>query len=571
MAKLDKICRDEKNIVEDDIKVLCFLKDITDGRQYVQLSFSIPGEERAPTVLVPLKEANSKNILTYLPDNYIIRYDSSAKQHAYMRQIISEAQKSDVPCYDMIKQGYNIGPKGELLYGLGDIIIGSHSSQCRVWNPNGLRAHRGLIRGTSCVELFDWVYAWTKHAEHLTALLIVALSPFVYPILKELSPQSEALNAYLVGKTGSGKTSFATLLTDLFQGREYSYSLIANKDAFYKLVKYRSHIPILIDDLNKSASNDNNYKKIGKLSELIQTKSSATGSFTDDVSGEDLKKISLIITAEEALRAPSSMNRCVVIKFPDSLDTSLLTEMQENNLFPVLVYMLTSWICNSRNEICKSIANELLNMKLDLPYESITSSGEARIGMSYKTMLITQSVLMEFMRFCIQGKEADYSNKYHKLKNRLTQGITEAVRTTKEASRSLEDNEALQFLVNLFKYDPDKVIAKSTEEYFGSDDKLIFCFRGIYYFRGPKMQQYLKSHFYAISSTKFARELKKEGILKARETDKDNSYTLPKELRKKYNDDLRYYRIRADALNSLVANQCDNVLELFGSSLRKYT
>ena len=78
------------------------------------------------------------------------------------------------------------------------------------------------------MEIFNWVYAWTKHAYHLTALLIVALSPFVYPILEELLPGTEALNAYLVGKTGSGKTSFATLLTDLFQGRDYSFSLIAN-------------------------------------------------------------------------------------------------------------------------------------------------------------------------------------------------------------------------------------------------------------------------------------------------------------------------------------------------------
>ena len=124
-TKLDKSGKCIESISEDDVKVVCFLKDDT-GRPYVQLSFSIPGEERAPTVLVPMAEVNSKALLlSYLPENYVIRFASSAKQHAYMRQIISEAQKSDVPCYDMIKQGYNIGPKASCYTGLG-ILLSVH-------------------------------------------------------------------------------------------------------------------------------------------------------------------------------------------------------------------------------------------------------------------------------------------------------------------------------------------------------------------------------------------------------------------------------------------------------------
>ena len=564
IAKLDKSGKDV-DILEDDVKVLCFLKDVN-GRLYVKLSFQIPQEERSPTAIVPMKAVNSKDLLNYLPENYVIRFASSLKQQAYMRYIIYEAQNV-APCYDMVKQGYNTGSHGELLYGFGDVIIGSQSPKCFVWNPNELRANMSLIKKTRCMELFDWAYAWTKHAEHLAALLIVALSPFVYPILKDLSPQSEALNAYLVGKTGSGKSSFATLITDLFQGKEYSFSLIANKDAFYKLIKHRSHIPILIDDLNKSAASDCNYKKIGKLSEIIQTKSSA-GIFDGDLSAEDMKKISLIITAEEALKAPSSMNRCVVIKFPYSFDAELLTEMQTNNLFPTLVYRLVSWICHGREEICKRVANELLNMKINLPYESITSAGEARIGMSYKTMLITQVVVMEFMKCCI-GKEGRYMKKYNKLKERLTDGITEAVRNTKEAARSLDENNVLTFFVDLFKYDPDKVIAKSVDEYFNSNGKLIFCYEGIYYFRGEEMQKYLKSRFYTISNKRISDELQQEGLLYTRK--KECSFPLPKKIRNHYKQGAeRYYRIYADVMDSLVESKCDSVLELFGSSLRKY-
>ena len=565
VAKFDKSGKHIESISDDDIKVICFLKDVTDGRQYVKLSFSIPGEEQSPKAIVPLKDVNSKDIVDYLPDIYIMRFSSNSQQAVYMRQIISEAQHSNCPRYDIIKQGYSTDAGGNLLYGFGDCIIGSDSSRCAVWNPKNLKANIDLITKTSYVKLFDWVYAWAKQSEHLAALLIVALSPFVYPICKELYSPSEALNAYLVGKTGSGKTSFATLLTDLFQGKEYSFSLIANKEVFYELVKHRSHVPILIDDLNKSASSYNNHKKIGKASDLLQTKSSA-GTFDGDLSAEDLKKISLIITAEETLRSPSSMNRCVVIKFPDSFDANLLTELQTNNLFPMLAYRLISWICHSREEICKRVANEILKMKPKLPYESITSSGEARMCMSYKTMLITQTVIMEFVKLCIRGQD-NYMKKYIKLNDCITNGIIDAIRNTKEAARRFEDNNALAFLVNLFKYDPDRVIAKSVGEYFSSDDKIIFGYEGIYYFRGEKMQEYLKSHFYTISNKKFSSELEREGLLYTRNKDKDRSYPLPKELRKRYNEDVRYYRIYADKLNSLVANNCDTIFELFGSHI----
>lgn len=570
LAKLNKRGKKIEKKFEDDIKVVCFLKSINDGHKYVQLSFDIPREGRAPMVLVPMSVVNTKELSNYLPENYVMRLSSAGQQAVYMRQIISEAQQNKgVPCYDMINQGYNTDSKGNLSYGLGDMIIGYHSPKCSVWNPNELRANTDLIKETSYVELFDWVYAWTKHSDHLTALLIVALSPFVAPILKELLPQAEALNAYVVGKTGSGKTSYASLLTNLFPGGEHCFSLIADPSSFYDLVKHRANIPVLIDDLNKSSSSQNNCKKVQKLSEIIQTKSSG-GRFTDDVSAENLKKLSLIITAEESLRAPSSMNRCVVIKFPDTFNQETLTEMQANNLFPALVYRLIDWICGGREEICESVANALLGTKLNLPYESITSSGEARIAMSYKTMLITQAIIMEFMqRFCTQ-REDNFMKKYNKLNNRITQGITEAVRNTKEAARSSDESGVIAFFVNLFKYDLDNVIARDDDEYFDSGNKLIFHYDGKYYYKGEKMEKYLKEHFYTISKTKLAVELEREGLLYTRDKDKDRSYPLPKKLRKKHDDDLRYYRIYASAMDSLVASKCDNVIELFGTSLNKY-
>ena len=569
IAKLDKSGKNIANISDDDINAVCFLENISNGRQYVQLSFDIPGKERAPQVLVPMSAVNTKDILNYLPEEYVIRFSSSGQQAAYMRQRIYDAQSAGLLRYNMISQGYNKTVDGRLLYGLGDLVVGASSkSSLRVFNPNNLRVNRRLIKETTPLDLFRWVSLWTSQDLCLSALLIVALSPFVYPIIKELSPQSEALNGYLVGRTGSGKTSYGTLVTDLFQGRGSSISLISHKDDFFKIIKDRSYTSILIDDLNKSSSSQENYKKIGKLSELIQLKSSE-GTFLDDLAADDMKNISLIITAEEALGAPSSMNRCVVIKFPNSFNAEILTELQTNNLFPALVYRLIEWICRHQNAICELVAREFRNRKnLELPYQNIVSAGDSRICMSYRTMLVTQTVLEKYFKQCMGAEEIYYTN-YNKLSKALTRGVEEAIRNTKEASRALEENNVLSFFVDLFKYDVDCKIAKNAEEYFTSKDKLIFFYEGYYYFQGSVLQSYMQERYYKISSKRLSEELKKLGLLKTRKG--ECSFPLPKKLRREYGQEgVRYYCLYSDALHSLVSNKCDNIIELFGTSLSKY-
>jgi hypothetical protein len=203
-----------------------------------------------------------------------------------------------------------------------------------------------------------------------------------------------------------------------------------------------------------------------------------------------------------------------------------------------------------------------------LPYESITSAGEARIGMSYKVMLITQLVLQEFLLAGVDSNNCHHK-KYNKITERLTSGIIGAIRHTKEASRSPDENNIVHALVDLFKYNLDDKIADTPDEYFRTRDRLIFRHEDYYYFKGGDMARYLSERFYKISNKRISCELQKEGLLCVRKG--ECSFPLPKKLRKKYDQDgVRFYRIYADVLDALVKDSCDNVLELFGSSLRKY-
>lgn len=567
--KFDSNGKTINRILENDIKVVRFQKSLKDGRKYVQLSFAVPGEKRALEALVPMAVVNSKDILKYLPEGYVVKFNPpTSQQTAYMRRIISDAQANNYCCCDMVEQGYNVGSDGRLIYGFGNLIVGDRSDvDYQVFNPLKLRADVKRIKETSRLDIFDWVYQWTEQEKYLSALLMVALSPFVYPILEKILPQSEALNAYVVGRTGSGKTSYAGLVTNIFQGKEFSYSLIADKESFYELIKNRSCIPVLVDDFNKSASHQDNYKKIAKLTELIQTKSSA-GSFNKEISAENVKKISLIITAEESLKASSSMNRCVVIKFGDSFDEVALSQFQENNLFPVLAYRLVAWICLHFKDVCEKVRMRLVNSRVELPYKSIVGSGESRIRMSYQVMLVVQATLMEYLNTCMKCNES-YGKKYTKIADSITQGIAESIRYTKEASRSTDENNIVHALVDLFKYNLDDKIADTPDEYFRTRDRLIFRHEDYYYFKGGDMARYLSERFYKISNKRISGELQKEGLLCVRKG--ECSFPLPKKLRKKYDQDgVRFYRIYADVLDALVKDSCDNVLELFGSSLRKY-
>ena len=387
-------------IIVDDIHVLSFVKTIDNKHTFVELSFQIPGQDTSPSVLVPMSEINTSEITEHLPDGYVMKFQSKRTQAAYMRSVIAEAQKDkNTPYYKLLRPGYNTLENGRLAYVFGDVVVGKLQNHYYPYNPEGLTVNKRLLKIHSH-DLFDWTYRWAE-SPCLAALLLVALSSVTFPIVTELSPQSEALIGFIQGKTGSGKTAYATLITDLFQGKGFSFSLIAPKKVFYDMVKCRSNIPILIDDLSASASVSDNQKKIGKLTELILTKSSS-GSYMDGVSSHDMRELSLIVTAENTLSgAPSSMNRSVVIKFPESLDTETLTFMQEHNWFPALVYKISFWICLNREEITKRVVSSILNTKEILPpFQNIPCAGAARINMSYKTLLITKMVLQDFFQHC---------------------------------------------------------------------------------------------------------------------------------------------------------------------------
>ena len=109
----------------------------------------------------------------------------------------------------------------------------------------------------------------------------------------------------------------------------------------------------------------------------------------------------------------------------------------------------------------------------------------------------------------------------------------------------------------------------SKREQARDDEKIIFYYDKKYFFRGEAMHAYLKQHFVDLSSKKLSSILKNAGLLCTRK--KELSYKLPKELRKKFGlGDTRYYRVYSNVLDSLVADRCDNIIELFGSHLYKY-
>ena len=557
----------KSNNTPNDIQVQRFLKCINSGDRFVQLSFEIPGKKSPTKIIIPMSIVNTNDIVDYLPAGYVMKFPSKKEQAIYMRSVISQSQTDDVAYHTMLLPGYNqVG--NSLLYVLGGTILGNRMlKNYFAHNPDLLKVDKELIESTKSSELAEWIDKWSEHS-HLSALLLTALSPFTYPIVQELSPKSESLNAFIVGKTGSGKTSYASILTDIFQENGLSYSLLAPTKDFFDLVRNRSHVPILIDDLSSSASANHNQKQVEKLTQLIMGKSAA-GGVSKGVSAEHLKKISLLITAESSVKAPSTMNRCLVIKFPERFDQQHLTDMQAHNLFPVLVVHLIRWICYNQDTILKRISSKLLEKKqIEIPHQNIWCSGGARIEMTFKSLLLVQMVLLDYLEHGLRIS----SEKILSLEKNFTIGISEAIRHTKEASREIDDDSILPIFLDLFKYNPDGIIAYTPEAFFDDDDndeKIIFHYDKKYFFRGEAMHAYLKQHFVDISSKKLSSILKNAGLLCTR--DKELSYKLPKKLRKQFDlGDTRYYSVYSNVLDSLVADRCDNIIELFGSHLYKY-
>ena len=440
----------KSNNTPNDIQVQRFLKCINSGDRFVQLSFEIPGKKSPTKIIIPMSIVNTNDIVDYLPAGYVMKFPSKKEQAIYMRSVISQSQTDDVAYHTMLLPGYNqVG--NSLLYVLGGTILGNRMlKNYFAHNPDLLKVDKELIESTKSSELAEWIDKWSEQS-HLSALLLTALSPFTYPIVQELSPKSESLNAFIVGKTGSGKTSYASILTDIFQENGLSYSLLAPTKDFFDLVRNRSHVPILIDDLSSSASANHNQKQVEKLTQLIMGKSAA-GGVSKGVSAEHLKKISLLITAESSVKAPSTMNRCLVIKFPERFDQQHLTDMQAHNLFPVLVVHLIRWICYNQDTILKRISSKLLEKKqIEIPHQNIWCSGGARIEMTFKSLLLVQMVLLDYLEHGLRIS----SEKILSLEKNFTIGISEAIRHTKEASREIDDDSILPIFLDLFKYNPD--------------------------------------------------------------------------------------------------------------------
>ena len=169
----------------------------------------------------------------------------------------------------------------------------------------------------------------------------------------EATGNFDRFGVYVVGETGTGKSSTAKLLCQLFK-EESGATLSSDRTDVFRLMSTYRDMPFLIDDLNDSRIASAMSKKKERLSEILQ-QLSGTGVLA--IRGEtfNVGLTTPIVTAEILLNSYSSINRTLIIAYEKPFDADTMTWLQLNdNLYVDFLAGFICWICqhHTRLEAC---------------------------------------------------------------------------------------------------------------------------------------------------------------------------------------------------------------------------
>lgn len=313
---------------------------------------------------------------------------SNEEKKAFKNNILQQRRLSSENALLKLPQGHS-EYQGTHYWVLGNMVY-SNNSNC---TPAITDKNAPTIRKST-----DGSYLQALHFlevdDAVTPMLFLAIGFSVWDNLLEKAGYPQRAAIYITGKSGSGKSSLAREITKIFEEKS-EMTLSSTYAALQTQIQKYCAVPILLDDFNKSDYGKIMKDKGIKVAELIQAYADRENLCkTENRSVVQLNiNGGLIITAEQPLENPSTMNRCLVVT-PKELDWSALTEIQnancDNAIFTDLLkqlihYTLTNynWIINKIPEWHHKICEE------GKGYDAYSDfSGYRRIMGSYRVFML---------------------------------------------------------------------------------------------------------------------------------------------------------------------------------------
>ena len=333
----------------------------------------------------------------------------------------------------MLEQGYNRveasdSNNSKMIFCLGNKTI-NMSDDDAVINDSKM-ALKPYDNNANCIGT---ILRMINMSDTFAMLLIAVLAAFS----KTLFAEDAGFTAYVYGDTSCGKTTAANFFTNIFASEDNVMSLSSEKKEIHKLSGFR-HIPIVVDDLNKTASSRIRNSNEEKISAFIQKNEGIGNSIYKGINGRSNHVA--FLTAEYIIKNESTINRCLLIHIIEALTQSQFDFLAENQpKYIAFVIDYIEWICRNYEKVKLKAQNEF---KLPVTSGEQDKNIVTTVKRLQNTKRILDVTLSVFKLFMTEHHKID-DKKIDKYIQNCQRAINDCIYDTSEHLKSFIENEKI--------------------------------------------------------------------------------------------------------------------------------
>ena len=340
---------------------------------------------------IPISEVNAENIAPYLPTDYFYSVSEKIFNREFKKIILYSLFGKEPQEYQMLEQGYNRveasdSNNSKMIFCLGNKTI-NMSDDDAVINDSKM-ALKPYDNNANCIGT---ILRMINMSDTFAMLLIAVLAAFS----KTLFAEDAGFTAYVYGDTSCGKTTAANFFTNIFASEDNVMSLSSEKKEIHKLSGFR-HIPIVVDDLNKTASSRIRNSNEEKISAFIQKNEGIGNSIYKGINGRSNHVA--FLTAEYIIKNESTINRCLLIHIIEALTQSQFDFLAENQpKYIAFVIDYIEWICRYYEKVKLKAQNEFKLPVTSGEQDKNIVTSVSRLQNTKRILDVTLSVFKMFM------------------------------------------------------------------------------------------------------------------------------------------------------------------------------
>ena len=382
---------------------------------------------------VPISEVNSENIAPYLPTDYFYSVSEKIFNREFKKIILYSLFGKEPQEYQMLEQGYNRveasdSNNSKMIFCLGNKSI-NMSDDDAVINDSKM-ALKPYDNNANCIGT---ILRMINMSDTFAMLLIAVLAAFS----KTLFAEDAGFTAYVYGDTSCGKTTATNFFTNIFASEDNVMSLSSEKKEIHKLSVFR-HIPIVVDDLNKTASSRIRNSNEEKISVFIQKNEGIGNSIYKGINGRSNHVA--FLTAEYIIKNESTINRCLLIHIIEALTQSQFDFLAENQpKYIAFVIDYIEWICRNYEKVKLKAQNEFKLLATSGDQDKNIVTTVKRLQNTKRILDVTLSV---FKLFMTEHHKID-DKKIDKYIQNCQRAINDCIYDTSEHLKSFIENEKI--------------------------------------------------------------------------------------------------------------------------------